>query len=153
MKWSRRPAPSPQLVVADIDVDRVAKARENIAVLRNHSSFAHIDRAESRRVTNPQGPPNEGPSTWARPGNQGPLGQPPAAERIPTDGHCIPASPAAAVRQAPPPMAGQPPQQTEQLAAANADMHADPATRLRPIPPAGRTERLGWRRRKKSRHR
>jgi deaminated glutathione amidase len=37
----------PQLVVADIDVDRVANARESIAVLRNHSSFARIDRAES----------------------------------------------------------------------------------------------------------
>jgi predicted amidohydrolase len=37
----------PQLVVADIDVDRVAKARESIAVLRNRSSFARIDRAES----------------------------------------------------------------------------------------------------------
>ncbi|OMC53844.1 hydrolase [Mycobacterium sp. IS-836] len=37
----------PQLVVADIDVDRVAKARESIAVLRNQSSFARIDRAES----------------------------------------------------------------------------------------------------------
>ncbi|HZC50999.1 MAG TPA: carbon-nitrogen hydrolase family protein [Mycobacterium sp.] len=37
----------PQLVVADIDVDRVAQARESIAVLRNQSSFARIDRAES----------------------------------------------------------------------------------------------------------
>jgi predicted amidohydrolase len=37
----------PQLVFADIDVDRVAAARESIAVLRNHSSFAQIDRAES----------------------------------------------------------------------------------------------------------
>ncbi|OMC48540.1 hydrolase [Mycobacterium sp. IS-2888] len=37
----------PQLVVADIDVDAVAKARESIAVLRNQSSFARIDRAES----------------------------------------------------------------------------------------------------------
>lgn len=37
----------PQLVVADIDVDRVAKARERIAVLRNHSDFAQLDRAES----------------------------------------------------------------------------------------------------------
>ncbi|KLO42676.1 carbon-nitrogen hydrolase family protein [Mycobacterium nebraskense] len=37
----------PQLVVADIDVDRVAKARESIAVLRNHSDFAQLDRAES----------------------------------------------------------------------------------------------------------
>lgn len=37
----------PQLVVADIDVDRVANARESIAVLRNHSDFAQLDRAES----------------------------------------------------------------------------------------------------------
>ncbi|ORJ61015.1 carbon-nitrogen hydrolase family protein [Mycobacterium simiae] len=37
----------PQLVVADIDVDEVAKARENIAVLRNQADFAHGDRAES----------------------------------------------------------------------------------------------------------
>ena len=40
-KWSRRPAPGPQLVVADIDLDRVAEARESIAVLRNQSEFAH----------------------------------------------------------------------------------------------------------------
>ncbi len=39
--------PEPELVVADIDVDRVAKARESIAVLRNHSDFAQLDRAES----------------------------------------------------------------------------------------------------------
>ena len=37
----------PQLVVADIDVSQVAAARESIAVLRNHSSFAQIDRAQS----------------------------------------------------------------------------------------------------------
>ena len=37
----------PQLVVADIDVDKVAEARDNIAVLRIHSSFARVDRAES----------------------------------------------------------------------------------------------------------
>ena len=37
----------PQLVLADIDLDRVAAARESIAVLRNHSSFAQLDRAES----------------------------------------------------------------------------------------------------------
>lgn len=37
----------PQLVVADIDVDRVAKARKNIAVLSNHSDFVQVDRAES----------------------------------------------------------------------------------------------------------
>jgi deaminated glutathione amidase len=39
----------PQLVVADIDVDNVAAARENIAVLRNLSSFAQLDKAESHR--------------------------------------------------------------------------------------------------------
>ncbi|MGB9226880.1 nitrilase-related carbon-nitrogen hydrolase, partial [Mycobacterium sp.] len=38
----------PQLVVADIDLDRVTTARDTIAVLRNHSSFAQVDRAESR---------------------------------------------------------------------------------------------------------
>jgi predicted amidohydrolase len=37
----------PQLVVADIDLDRVADAREKIAVLRNQSEFARADRAES----------------------------------------------------------------------------------------------------------
>jgi deaminated glutathione amidase len=37
----------PQLVIADIDVDNVAKARDNIAVLRNQSDFARGDRAES----------------------------------------------------------------------------------------------------------
>jgi predicted amidohydrolase len=37
----------PELVVADIDVDRVAQARESIAVLRNRSPFAQIDSAES----------------------------------------------------------------------------------------------------------
>ncbi|ORV81960.1 hydrolase [Mycobacterium interjectum] len=38
---------NPQLVVADIDVDEVAKARETIAVLQNRSDFARTDRAES----------------------------------------------------------------------------------------------------------
>ena len=37
----------PQFLVADIDVDGVAKARESIAVLRNQASFAQIDRAQS----------------------------------------------------------------------------------------------------------
>jgi predicted amidohydrolase len=37
----------PQLVVTDIDIERVAEARDNIAVLRNHSNFAQVDRAES----------------------------------------------------------------------------------------------------------
>jgi deaminated glutathione amidase len=35
------------LVVADIDIDRVADARESIAVLRNRSDFARSDRAQS----------------------------------------------------------------------------------------------------------
>jgi deaminated glutathione amidase len=37
----------PQLVVADIDVASVATARETIGVLRNHSRFAQVNRAES----------------------------------------------------------------------------------------------------------
>jgi predicted amidohydrolase len=37
----------PDLVVTDIDVDRVADARESIAVLRNRSDFARANRAES----------------------------------------------------------------------------------------------------------
>jgi deaminated glutathione amidase len=37
----------PQLLVTDIALDRVAEARETIAVLRNHSAFAHADKAES----------------------------------------------------------------------------------------------------------
>ncbi len=40
--------PDPQIVVTDIDVDKVAAARESIAVLRNRSPFAQVDRAESR---------------------------------------------------------------------------------------------------------
>ncbi|WP_156687700.1 carbon-nitrogen hydrolase family protein [Mycobacterium sp. Marseille-P9652] len=39
--------PHPQLVVADLDLDRVAEAREAIGVLRNHSEFAQVDSAES----------------------------------------------------------------------------------------------------------
>ncbi|MFV8317917.1 carbon-nitrogen hydrolase family protein [Mycobacterium sp. 23] len=38
----------PQLIVADIDLGDVTKARDNIAVLRNRSNFIHTDRAESR---------------------------------------------------------------------------------------------------------
>lgn len=38
---------NPQLVVADIDIDRVAEARKSIAVLSNHSDFAQVDKAES----------------------------------------------------------------------------------------------------------
>lgn len=37
----------PQLVLADIDADSVTRARETIAVLRNRSDFAQVDRAQS----------------------------------------------------------------------------------------------------------
>ncbi|OBF09659.1 carbon-nitrogen hydrolase family protein [Mycobacterium sp. 852002-10029_SCH5224772] len=40
---------TPQLVVADVDVDRVVEARKSIAVLSNRSLFAQVDRAESVR--------------------------------------------------------------------------------------------------------
>lgn len=36
-----------QLVVADLDLSKVAQARDNIAVLRNRSDFVRADRAES----------------------------------------------------------------------------------------------------------
>ena len=38
----------PQLLVTDIDLDAVQTARDTIAVLRNRSEFAQLDRAESR---------------------------------------------------------------------------------------------------------
>ena len=38
----------PQLVVADVDLDAVDVARNTLAVLRNRSSFAQLDKAESR---------------------------------------------------------------------------------------------------------
>jgi deaminated glutathione amidase len=38
----------PELLVTDLDLDQVTKARETIAVLRNYTAFAHGDRAESR---------------------------------------------------------------------------------------------------------
>ncbi|QLL09982.1 carbon-nitrogen hydrolase family protein [Mycobacterium vicinigordonae] len=38
----------PQLLIADVDLDKVAAARDNIAVLRNRSSFLRRDKAESR---------------------------------------------------------------------------------------------------------
>jgi predicted amidohydrolase len=37
----------PQLLVTDLALDQVTKARETIAVLRNHSAVAHADKAES----------------------------------------------------------------------------------------------------------
>lgn len=87
-------------------------------------------------MTNPQGPPgppNEGPSTWARPGNQGPFGQPPTerpTERISTGGPA---------QQAPPPAAAG--QQTEQLAVPHQNPQR-PTYPPPPVPPAGPTEKL-----------
>jgi len=81
-------------------------------------------------VTNPQGPLNEGPSTWARPGNQGPFGQPPTerpTERLP-----------AGDPGQPPPAA---PGQAEQLGAPHPDTQR-PGYPPPPIPPAGSTEKL-----------
>lgn len=37
----------PQLLVADIDLDQVATARDTIAVLRNEADFPRVDKAES----------------------------------------------------------------------------------------------------------
>jgi deaminated glutathione amidase len=39
----------PQLLVADLALEQVAKARETIAVLRNYTALAHPDKAESPR--------------------------------------------------------------------------------------------------------
>jgi deaminated glutathione amidase len=39
----------PQLLLADIELDKVRAARDTIAVLRNHADFAKVDKAESRR--------------------------------------------------------------------------------------------------------
>ncbi|MGH3674356.1 MAG: carbon-nitrogen hydrolase family protein [Mycobacterium sp.] len=38
----------PQLLVTDVEVDTVGPVRDTIAVLRNRSDFAHVDKAESR---------------------------------------------------------------------------------------------------------
>jgi predicted amidohydrolase len=40
---------APELLVADIDLDTVAVAREKIAVLRNHADITEVGKAESRR--------------------------------------------------------------------------------------------------------
>ncbi|MBW0012133.1 LmeA family phospholipid-binding protein [Mycobacterium sp.] len=83
----------------------------------------------------PQGPPNEGPSTWARPGNHGPFGPPPTerpTERISTGGH----------GQAPrPPVAAPQSQPTEQLGPPRAGMHRAGYTSS-PTPPANPAEQV-----------
>lgn len=79
-------------------------------------------------MTTPQGPRNEGPSGWARPGDQGPLGRPPGPAD-PSTGRLHPGDPLAGQGQQPPP--AQPPQQTDHLAAASADTR-----RIAPTPPS-----------------
>jgi hypothetical protein len=88
-------------------------------------------------VTNPQGPPNDGPQAWGRPGNQGPPGQPQApTERIQTG----PPGPGRA--QEPP---------TTQLPTQAGHFNAARGDAQRPSPPAqfdaaaGQTEQLGTR--------
>jgi predicted amidohydrolase len=39
----------PELLVADLDLDTVAVARDRIAVLRNHADITAVGKAESRR--------------------------------------------------------------------------------------------------------
>src|SRR5262249_28805676 len=80
--------------------------------------------------------PNEGPSTWARPGNQGPFGQPPTerpTERISTGGpgHTPPPQPTPAQQSQP----------TEQLSSAHAAAQR-PSYPPPPTPPAGPTQRM-----------
>jgi hypothetical protein len=85
-------------------------------------------------VTNPPGPPNEGPPTWGRPGSPGPFGQQPT-ER-PTE-HIHTGPPGAAPQ--PPPSVPSSQERTEQFStAANPQQPGPPPP---PIPP-GPTERL-----------
>ncbi|AYE94147.1 DUF2993 domain-containing protein [Mycobacterium paragordonae] len=82
-------------------------------------------------MTTPQGPRNEGPSGWARPGDQGPLGRPPGPAD-PATGRLHPGTPPGGLGQQPP-TAPPPPQQSEQtdhMAAASADTR-----RINPTPP------------------
>jgi len=81
-------------------------------------------------VTNPQGPPNQDPSAWARPGNQGGFGQPPTQRPTEQVGGGGPTQPSPAAP-------GQTPGRTDQLGAAQPNMQ-----RPGHPPPAGPTERL-----------
>ncbi|WP_297697717.1 DUF2993 domain-containing protein [Mycobacterium sp.] len=89
-------------------------------------------------MTNPQGPPNQDPSKWARPSNQGPFGQPPTerpTERINTGG------PGQVPPPPPPPTQAPPPGQTERFGTPRPNMQ-QPGYPPPPTPPAGPTERL-----------
>jgi LmeA-like phospholipid-binding len=87
-------------------------------------------------VTNPQGPPNQDPSTWGRPGNQGPINQPPTerpTERFSTGGP----------GQVPPPPPSAQPGQTERFGTPAPNVHQPgPGYPPPPAPSAGPTERL-----------
>ena len=87
-------------------------------------------------MTNPPGPPSQDPSTWGRPGNQGPINQPPTerpTERISTGGP----------GNVPPPPPSPPPGQTERFATPVPNVHQPgPGYPPPPVPPAGPTERL-----------
>ncbi|WP_310779532.1 LmeA family phospholipid-binding protein [Mycobacterium sp. Z3061] len=80
-------------------------------------------------MTTPQGPRNEGPSGWARPGDQGPLGRPPAPAD-PSAGRLHPGDPKGGSGLGQQPPTAPPPPQTDQLTAANADTR-----RINPTPP------------------
>ncbi|BBZ46002.1 LmeA family phospholipid-binding protein [Mycobacterium parmense] len=85
-------------------------------------------------MTNPQGPPNQDPSTWARPGNQGPFGQPPTerpTERINTGGP----------GHVPPPPAGQVPNQPGHIGAPHPNAQRPP-TAPPNFPPDGPTQKI-----------
>ncbi len=83
----------------------------------------------------PQGPPNEGPSTWTRPGNQGSFGQPPTerpTERINTGGP----------GQAPLTAPGQPAGQTERITPPQANAQQPGYAPPPPTAAAGPTEKF-----------
>lgn len=86
-------------------------------------------------MTNPQGPPNQDPPTWGRPGGQGPFGPPPTerpTERFHTGGpRQVPTQPVAGAPQAP----------TEQFGTPQPNLQ-QPGYPPPPVPPATPTEPL-----------
>ncbi|MGF2946622.1 LmeA family phospholipid-binding protein [Mycobacterium sp. Lab-001] len=83
-------------------------------------------------MTNPQGPPNQGPPTWSRPGNQGSFGQTPT-ERMPAG------QPS---QETPAPAPVQQPDQTDRMGASHAPRPRPPYTPP-PNPPTTPAERVG----------
>lgn len=94
-------------------------------------------------MTTPQGPRNDGPSGWGRPGEQGPLGRPPAPGD-PSAGRLHPGDPRTVRGQQPPqaPQIGQGAPQTDELAAANADTRRL-GQQPPPLPGSDRTTPIG----------